>query len=302
MSERKLLERINEGVFFIDGAMGTELMARGAKMGECNDHLNVTEEGSAIVKAVHASYLAAGSDAVITNTFGANAITLKRHGYADLAGKISEAGAKIAREAADAAGGDRFVFGDIGPCGDFLEPLGMLKRDELLAAFREQAKGLADGGADAIIIETMTAVEEIEVAVEAAKSVCDLPVFASLAYDPAGEEYRTMMGIDAAAAVDRLGNTGVSGIGFNCGTLDMEGYVGLAKAYADAIGDKGLVLLAEPNAGKPELVEDKAIYSLSPDDFAAAGEKIKAVGAGIMGGCCGTSPAHIEALVKKLRG
>ena len=297
MARLPLIDRIKQGVFFIDGAMGTELMAHGAKPGQCNDALNIDDAGIAIVAAVHESYFTAGCDAVITNTFGANGVSLGRHGLADKAVEINRAGAEIAR---GAAGDDKYVLGDIGPCGDFLEPLGMLKADDLREIFKLQAQGLADGGVDGFIIETMTALDEIEVAIKAVKAVSDLPIFASLAYDPAGDEFRTMMGVDPAAAVARLGGLGITAIGFNCGTLDMDGYIGLAKAYAEILAGSNVTLIAEPNAGRPELLDGKAVYTLPAEDFAAAAEKIRKAGATIMGGCCGTSPTYIKAMIDRL--
>ncbi len=297
MTRVLLKDRLQQGVFFLDGAMGTQLIEAGAPVGCCNDYLNV--ESPEIVRAVHQKYLGAGVDAVITNTFGANGLVLKRHGHGDKVGQINLAAAKLAREV---AGEDTYVLGDIGPCGDFLEPLGPVKPDELKAAFAEQAAGLLAGGVDGFIIETMTALEEIEVAIRAAQSVSDLPIFVSLAYDPAGDVFRTMMGVSPAQAVERLADCGIAAIGFNCGTLDMPGYVRLAKEYAEALDGTGVLLLAEPNAGRPELGGDKAVYKLSPDGYAEAIEQIKDAGAAILGGCCGTSPVHIEAAVKKICG
>ncbi len=296
MARAKLIDRLQQDVFFVDGAMGTELVARGMDPMKCSDYQNI--ESPELVAGVHEAYFAAGTDAVITNTFGANAIALKRHGIEGQARAVSKAGAEVARRA---AGEDRYVIGDIGPCGDFLEPLGMVKEDELKAAFAEQAQGLFEGGADGVIIETMTAVDEIAVAIDAVKSVSDLPIFVSLAYDPAGDEFRTMMGVDPAAAVDTLGGKGIAAIGFNCGTLSMEQYEQLAAAYKAAVSG-GLLVLAEPNAGKPALEGDKAVYTLSPEDFAKSVKVIAQNGAGILGGCCGTTPAHIEAAVKAVRG
>lgn len=297
MIRASLNERIGQCVFFLDGAMGTQLFAAGAQPGGCNDLLNL--DAPDIVATVHRSYLDAGSDGVITNTFGANAISLRRHGLADKAFAINQAGARVARRA---AGDARYVLGDIGPCGDFLEPLGMVKEVELAAAFAGQAEGLLAGGVDGFIIETMTALEEVLVAVAAVRSVAaELPVFASLAFDPAGNAARTMMGVSPADAVKRLADVGITAIGFNCGTLDMPGYVRLAKDYAEAIQKTGLLLLAEPNAGRPELEGDAAVYKLSPEAFAEALAEIAAAGAGILGGCCGTTPAHIAAAVRKIR-
>ena len=295
MGRVKLSERIGEGQFFLDGAMGTQLFARGVEVGRCNDYLNI--ESPDVVSEIHTSYLEAGSDAVITNTFGANKYALSRHGQADKVAEINLAGARVGRTA---AGNDKYVLGDIGPCGAFLEPLGNVKPDELKEAFAHQAGALADGGADGFIIETMTAIEEITIAIEALKSVSDLPIFASLAYDPAGEGFKTMMGISPGTAIEKLVPLGIAAIGFNCGTLDMAGYVKLARAYADAIGVGPIVLLAEPNAGRPELVDGGAVYNLSPQDFAAACGKICSAGVKIIGGCCGTSPDHIKAMVQRL--
>lgn len=297
MAKLTLNERIGQGVFFLDGAMGTQLFAAGATPGACNDRLNI--ESPEIVAGVHQSYLDAGADAVITNTFGANALSLRRHGLEDRTFAINQAGAKVARQA---AGNARYVLGDIGPCGDFLEPLGAVKEVELAAAFAGQAEGLLSGGVDGFIVETMAAIEEVLVAVAAVRSVtAELPVFASLAYDPAGDDARTMMGVSPADAVKRLEDAGVTAVGFNCGTLDMPGYIRLAEAYAEAAGQTGLLLLAEPNAGRPELEEDCAVYKLSPEDFADSLSRIEQAGVRILGGCCGTTPAHIAAAVKKIR-
>jgi len=295
MSRQTLSERINQGIFIVDGAMGTQLMAAGAPAGACNEYLCI--ESPQIVEMVHKTYLDAGCDAIITNSFGGNEYILARHGHADKVGEINTAAAKIARKA---AGGEKYVLGGLGPCGDFLEPIGPVKPDELKAAFVAQVSALAGGDIDGFIIETMSAVEEMAIAVEAVKSVSDLPVLASFAYDPAGDEFRTMMGLGVAQAVEKLASLGIFAIGFNCGTLDMDRYVKLAAEYAVAIGDSPIVLLAEPNAGRPELIDDKAVYTLSPTEYAEASEKIKAAGAKILGGCCGTTPSHIEAMAKKL--
>ena len=292
-----LKERLFDRVFFVDGAMGTQLIEAGAPAGCCNELLNVEQPD--IVKTVHQKYIDAGVDAIITNTFGANRLTLKRHGLDDRATELNTAAAGLAREV---AGQDRYVLGDLGPCGDFLEPLGRVKEVNLKAAFAEQAQALLSGGVDGFIIETMTALDEIKVAVEAARIVSDVPILVSLAYDPAGDAARTMMGVSPEQAAEELSPLGITALGFNCGTLDMDGYVALAKACEAALNGAGVLLLAEPNAGRPELQDDKAVYSLSPEDFAHSLMQIKAVGATVLGGCCGTSPAHLEAAVKAIRG
>lgn len=299
MARKSLRERIGQGVFLLDGAMGTQLFARGVEVGACNDYLNVKSPD--VVREVHRAYLDAGSDAVLTNTFGANRVALKRHGLADQAQRINQAGARIARWA---AGARKYVLGDIGPSGEFLEPLGTLKAQELKDAFAEQARALLAGGVDGLIIETMTALDEITVAIEAAKSVCgDLPVFASMSFDRAGSDFKTMMGVDVASAVTRIVSLGGDAVGFNCGTATLEEYMELAErlvAAARSVSGDTLVF-AEPNAGKPELVDGQAVYRVSPDDFASAAKKIHAAGVNIIGGCCGTGPEHIAAVSKRLR-
>jgi 5-methyltetrahydrofolate--homocysteine methyltransferase len=170
---------------------------------------------------------------------------------------------------------------------------------------------LLDGGVDGFILETMTAIDEATIAVEAVKSVCRLPVFASFGFDQAGDSFRTMMGVDVESAVSKMVSLGVDAVGFNCGTASLEGYVELAKRFVSAIKalektratshESRVTIFAEPNAGKPELVEGRVIYKVSPEDFAVAAKKIHSAGVTIIGGCCGTRPEHIKSLAKKLR-
>ena len=299
MSRLSLKERMNEALLLLDGAMGTQLFARGIEAGTCNDYLNI--ESPDIILDIHRAYLEAGSDAVLTNTFGASKYALGRHGLADEVARINTAGAEIARRA---AGEEKYVLGDIGPSGDFLEPLGNLKPEELKDAFAEQAKGLLAGGVDGFIIETMTALDEIAIAIEAAKSVIGgLPLFASMSFDKAGDDFKTMMGVDVEAAVSKIVSLGVDAVGFNCGTLELDEYVELAKNYVSAVRalNQDVHVFAEPNAGRPELVDGEAVYKVSPEDFAAAAEKIHSAGVTIIGGCCGTGPGHIEVLADRLK-
>jgi len=294
-----LREKIKQGLILLDGAMGTQLMARGVEAGTCNDNLNI--ESPDIISGIHSAYLQAGCDALITNTLGANKYALARHGLADRVAEINEAGARIARQA---TGPEKYVLGDIGPSGDFLEPLGTLKSDELRDAFARQAEALLAGGVDGFIIETMTAVEEATIAVEAAKSAGkDLPILVSMSFDKSGGSFKTMMGVGLEAAAARIVSLGVEAFGFNCGTASLDEYVELARECVLAVRalSNDVAVCAEPNAGKPELVEDKTVYRVSADDFATAAKKIYSAGASIIGGCCGTSPAHIEAVAKLIR-
>ncbi len=299
MSRMDLRSRIKQGVFLLDGAMGTQLFARGVEPGACSDAVSL--ESPEIVLDIHQAYFAAGSDTVITNTFGANRYTLARHGHAERVAEICQTAAGLARQA---AGEEKYVLGDIGPTGDFLAPLGMLKPDELREAFADQAKGLQAGGVDGFIIETMTALDEIEVAIEAVQSLdSGLPVFASMSFDKTAADYRTMMGVDVGSAIAKLVSLGVDAVGFNCGTATLEEYVALAGAYVEAAKATGkdVTVFAEPNAGKPELVDGEAVYTVTPEEFAAAQKEIFALGVNVLGGCCGTAPAYIEAVAKALR-
>ncbi len=299
MPRMSLKERISGGIFLLDGAMGTQLIARGIEVGKCNDYLNV--ESPDVVSDIHRSYFEAGSDAVLTNTFGANKYALGRHRLEDEAAKINSAGAQIARRA---AGEEKYVLGDIGPSGDFLEPLGSLKPEELREAFARQAKALLDGGVDGFIIETMTALDEVTIAIEAVKSVGGgVPVLASMSFDRARDDFKTMMGVDVETAVAKIVSLDVDAVGFNCGTVSLDEYIELAEKFVSTVKalGKDVLIYAEPNAGKPELVEDQAVYKVSPEDFAAAVEKIHSRGVSIIGGCCGTSPAHIRATAEKLK-
>jgi 5-methyltetrahydrofolate--homocysteine methyltransferase len=203
-------------------------------------------------------------------------------------------------------------LGDIGPSGDFLQPLGGLKPQELKDAFAAQALALLTGGVDGFIIETMTALDEATIVIEAAKSVCGkLPVFASMAFDKVASGFRTMMGVDVELAVAKMVSLGVDAIGFNCGTATLNEYVELAQKFVSAVDalqkkrgtshEPRVAIFAEPNAGKPELVEGQAVYKVSTGDFAAAAKKIHSAGVSIIGGCCGTGPEHIEAAAKKLK-
>jgi methionine synthase I (cobalamin-dependent) len=299
MAGRDLRARIRKDLFLLDGAMGTQLFARGAQPGQCNDWLNI--ESPDMVVEIHRAYFDAGSDAVLTNTFGANRYALTRHGHADRVFEINLAGARVARKA---AGEQRYVLGDIGPTGDFLEPLGTLRADEVRDAYAEQVRGLREGGVDGFIIETMTALDELALAIDAVRSAGGgLPVLASMSFDKGSAGFRTMMGVDVPTAVSKMVSLDVDAVGFNCGTASLDAYVELAEAYVAAArsSKKRVQVFAEPNAGKPELVDGRAVYKVAPTEFAAACGRILKAGIHILGGCCGTGPEHIQAVAAALR-
>ncbi len=303
MAKKNLKQKLSEGLLFLDGAMGTQLMAKGIGSGKCNEMLNI--ESPSLILEIHRAYFEAGSDAVYTNTFGANEITLARHGLADKVEQINRAAVEIAKKA---AGNDRYVIGDVGPCGEFLKPLGNLEPEKLKSAFARQAKALCEAGADGFIVETMTAIDEAKIAALAVKSVCEFLVFVSFAFDSAGSDFKTMMGVSVEKVVSEFSALGVDAIGFNCGTLKMEQYLQLTEKFTRLLADKrtptagvGAKLLAKPNGGKPELVDGRAVYKVSDEDFAEWLVKIHKAGASLIGGCCGTGPEHIKAMTKKLK-
>lgn len=299
MTRKSFRERIGEGILLLDGGMGTEIIARDAKTGSCNEELNISSPD--VIFDIHKSYIDAGSDAILTNTFGANAHSLSHRELADKAFAINTEGVKIARRA---AGDDKYVIGDIGPSGELLVLLEEPGLESLKKVFTEQAEFLTSAGVDAFLIETMTDIEEALVAVGAVKSVCgDLPVFVSFAFDQAGGTYKTMMGLDVETAVRRSAEADIAGVGFNCGSIGLDDYIKLAGQYIEAVAKTGrdLAVLAELNAGAPELAGDSVVYKVSFKDYANAAEKIHQAGVNIIGGCCGTGPGHIKALAEKLK-
>ena len=299
MARADLKAALGSGLVILDGAMGTQLFARGAEAGICNDCLNI--RSPEMVKAVHADYIEAGSDAILTNTFGGNKFALTRHGHGEQVTQINAAAVKLARSV---AGDDHYVLGDIGPTGDFLEPLGPLKPKEVKEAFCVQARVLVDGGVDGLIVESMTALDEVKLAVEAAKYAAgNLPVFASMSFETARDDFKTMMGVDVKSFMSTIIPLGVDAIGFNCGKLSLDGYVGLAGLFAVQLRslDSGIRLLAEPNAGIPEVIDGRTVYKVTPKSFAAATAKIRDAGFTVLGGCCGTDPRFINAITRILR-
>ncbi len=273
-------------VFIIDGAMGTQLSARGGMPGPMAN-LNCPD----LVKAINADYKRAGAHIILTNTLTANRIALEHADLADKIQEINETGVKLARQA---VGDECWICGDMGPTGKFLEPLGEYTEQQFYDCFAEQATILAEAGVDLIIIETMTDVREAAVAVKAARAAAGLPVIACIAFDPARDgDYRTMMGDTVERAVEELAEAGADAIGANCGTIDP---IEMSEVIARMRAITNMVLVAEPNAGKPELAAGEVTFKLSPEEFAKGAVKCVGAGATLIGGCCGTTPAHIAAL------
>ncbi len=294
MSET-LLEAVRERVLLGDGAMGTQLQYAGLEPGGCGEAWNL--ECPERVVAIQKEYADAASDCLITNTFGGCRIMLERHARGGDVRAINEAGARIARQAF----GDRsgFVLGDIGPFGGLMEPYGEVTEASVRDAFREQADALVAGGVDAIIIETQTAVEELAIGLEAARAAGAPCVIGSMAFDVTTDrsDLRTMMGISPEDAADCMQQAGADIIALNCGSgVDVRW---AAKAVARYREVCPLPTMAQPNAGTPELENLQVVYRQTAEDMTAELPGLLDVGANIVGGCCGSTPALVR-LFRKL--
>ncbi|HET8546949.1 MAG TPA: homocysteine S-methyltransferase family protein [Bryobacteraceae bacterium] len=273
-----------------DGAWGTELQRRGLRAGECPDALNLTALGA--VAEVARAYVDAGSQVILTNTFRANALSLAACGLAERVREINKAGALISREATD---GRALVFGSIGPTGEVLALCEDL-RDRLFDIFAEQATALAEGGVDAIVIETMSDVGEAKIALAAARST-GLPVVVSFAFDTGRNKDRTMTGVTPEQAAIALTEAGASAVGANCGA-GIETAIGICRRLHAATD---LPLWLKPNAGLPRVVGDRIKYDVGPEDFASQAPALVQAGAAFVGACCGSNPAFISACARVLR-
>lgn len=298
MSRPTLLQAIRDRVLLGDGAMGTQLQQAGLESGSCGEAWNLDHPDR--VLAIQRAYAEAGSDCIITNTFGASRIMLERHGQAGRVSAINEAGARIARHAFDGRAG--FVLGDIGPFGGLMDPYGEIAVSRVEQAFREQARALVAGGVDAIIIETQTALEELEIAIAAAREAGAPVVIGSLAYDKMADEdeVRTMMGVSPESAAEFMTGRGVDILALNCGTgVDVAMATDVVRRYRTV---SGLPIMAQPNAGQPVLENFKVVYHETPEQMARDLPGLVRAGAAIVGGCCGSTPAHIRRFRQVLDG
>ena len=270
-------------------------MERGFAAGECPEEWNASHPAE--VEDIHRSFFAAGSDIVNTNTFGGTAMRLEAHGLSARAVELNETGARLATGVRDREFPGRWVAGDIGPCGQMVRPMGSAEPDALRATFTEQARALVAGGVDLLNVETMFDLTEATIAVEAAVAeAAGRPVLASMAFKPAAKGFRTMMGVTPEAAVAALTDAGAVLVGCNC-EIAAEPMAGLVPILAELGG--GLTY-AQPNAGQPRLEAGETVYAETPEHFAAVVSAFPALGAGIVGGCCGTPPASIAALAAAL--
>jgi 5-methyltetrahydrofolate--homocysteine methyltransferase len=289
---KTLLDALDSRRLVCDGAMGTQLMLAGLANGDCGEAWNLTHPER--VLKIQRSYVESGADCLITNTFGGSRLMLKRHGHVEQLRELNQAGARIARAAF--AGREGFVLGDLGPLGAILEPYGDLSHDEARAAYEEQARALVEAGVDALIIETQTALEELGVAIDAAKAAGAPCVIASLAYDLSQDKsfYVTMMGVTPERAAEFAEERGAHIIALNCGTgMDMTGAARVARQYRESCG---LPVMVQPNAGLPVLENLKAVYKQLPPDMAKDVPAALDAGVNIIGSCCGSTPDHTRAI------
>jgi 5-methyltetrahydrofolate--homocysteine methyltransferase len=296
--KKTLLDALKERPLLADGAMGTQLMLAGLEQGNCGEEWNLVHRDR--VLAIQRRYAEAGSDCILTNTFGGSRIMLARHGNGDKAVEINTAAVGIAREAF--SGRDGFVIGDIGPFGGLLEPYGEFSEADVGAAFTEQAGALVAAGVDAVIVETQTSLEELALGLRAAKEAGAPCVIGSMAYDVTldGSTFRTMMGVDPERAARFMQEHGADIVALNCGTgMDMVRACEATKRYRRVTG---LPVMVQPNAGQPKLVNMRVIYDETPEQMGRGVVPLIEAGASIVGACCGSTPDHIREFRRALDG
>lgn len=288
---REEFSRLTEsGVVLLDGATGSNLRMAGMPVGVCAEQWVL--EHPAVLQELQRAYADAGSQIVYAPSFSANRISLQRFGLQD---QVVEMNARLAAISREAVGGKALVAGDITTTGEMLEPAGSLSLDELYTVYQEQVRALAGAGVDLLVAETMLSVQETAVALDAARSVCDLPVMCTLTLQADGS---AIYGGSAAEAVTTLQELGAAAVGLNCSVGPDQ----LVAVVAHMRSVARVPIIAKPNAGMP-VINDKgeAIYSMAASDFARHVARLVEAGAGIVGGCCGTTPAYIRELAKLLR-
>lgn len=281
-----------EKVIPLDGGMGTMLFSAGLEAGYSPELWNLEQPEQ--IKAIHRAYIEAGARVILTNSFGGNRFRLKGHNSADEIATLNKAAAQIAREAAAETSHPVVVAGSMGPTGEMLAPLGTMTVEEAREAFAAQASALAAGGVDLLWIETMSDLAEVQAAIEGARSVCDLPIAATMTFDTHG---RTMMGVKPTKAMQTLNAFNLIAIGANCGNGPAE-IESVIEAMHSA--NPQAVLIAKANAGLPKHVGGKIVYDGTPAVMAEYAVKVRTLGARLIGACCGSTPAHIQAIAEAL--
>ncbi len=289
-----IYDTLAKSTLISDGAMGTMLQERGLTDGGSPELWNV--ENPEAIESVLEEYATAGAQLITTNTFGGTRGRLAMHGLEDRVYELNKAGAEIAKRVANRHPGT-IVMGDIGPSGDLMEPMGILTPESAKEIFAEQIRGLVDGGADALLIETMSDLAEVEAAVNAAQEVApDLPIIATMSFDT---NLRTMMGVKPAQAVEKLSDLGVRIIGANCGR-GMDEMRVIAREMVEARPD-GVFIIAQSNAGLPVLFGDTFVYQGEPTEMGQFALEMQDLGVNVIGSCCGSTPAHTRAIAESIK-
>lgn len=293
-----LLERLGRGEILVcDGSMGATLSARGCPPGRCPEAWSL--EHPDVLAEIHQGFIDAGADVILTNTLGGSRPSLARFGLGDETVSLNRRLAEALAALVGAAPRPLILAGNVGPTGELLEPLGTMGEAEMVAGFADQIRGLVAGGAEVVFVETMSDLGEALCAVRAAREVCELPVLATMAFNPTPRGYRTMMGIDPARAAEALLGAGVAVVGANCGSVVAADMPGLVRQMR-AAGARHVAV--EPNAGLPQVVGGRTVFPQSPEEMAAAVPEILEARAALVGGCCGTTPEHIRRVAEVVRG
>jgi 5-methyltetrahydrofolate--homocysteine methyltransferase len=284
----KFLERLQSGEILVaDGATGTNLQKMGIRPGTAPEELVIDQPD--LVLDLEKAFVNAGADLILTCTFGGTSLRMKDSKYVQRTNEINSRAVELARKAAAGRSGT-LVAGSIGPTGQLLKPFGPLSAEQAALSFADQAKALADGGVDLLVIETMFSFEEADTAFNGARSISDLPIVVSFSYD---RGVRTMMGVKPIDMFKHYKDMGATLIGANCGTT-LENMEKILQEYAEA--GSGFPLWAKPNAGLPRLLDGNTVFDVTPEQMGAAAKKYISLGARVVGGCCGNTPEHIAAI------
>lgn len=289
-----VLISLQNQILLSDGAVGTELQRMGLEPGGCSEIWNIEHPDK--VRSLHRAYLEAGAQLLTTNSFRGNRFALSHYRLESRVQELNYAAAVLAREVA----GDRaWVMGSLGPFGGILDPLGETSEKEAYAWFLEQSRSLLAGGVDIILVETMSAVEEVMLAIRAAREAGAPIVFSTMTFARTNDSYRTLRGVTPRQAVEAMENAGADVVGCNCGTeLEMEDHEKIVEIFCSFTRNP---ILVQPNAGQPELVGSGIRYRRTPEAMAHRVFDLVHAGANIVGGCCGTTPEHIRKMGERLR-
>ncbi len=284
-----IAEKLSEKKILVaDGSWGWQLTVHGLPVGQLGETWNL--ENPAAVQAVAQGYVDAGADIILTNSFQGSTFKLASCGLEDQTEVVNRVAAELSLQA---AAGQALVAASIGPTGEFMQPLGLVSEDEMVACFARQVAGFAEAGVDAILIETMTDLGEARAALQAVRDGFDGPAIVSMTFDKGPAGYATMMGVKPEQAAAELQEAGADIVGSNCGA----GIVNIIEVIAQLSPATDLPVWAKPNAGMPELIKGETVFRETPEEMASHFEELVDAGASIIGGCCGTSPDHIAALV-----